>query len=85
MDRIIRKPELLQITGVSIATIYRWIADGHFPAPVRLGPNATGWRESAIQEWLESREPIASSGPDSSKQQPRSVVEGDGPAREADR
>lgn len=55
MDRIIRKPELLQITGVSIATIYRWISDDLFPAPLKLGPNATGWRESAVREWLESR------------------------------
>lgn len=84
LDRIIRKPELLQITGVSIATIYRWIADGHFPAPVKLGPNASGWRESAIREWLETREPIASGDAESSTQQPRSVAEGDGPAREAD-
>jgi prophage regulatory protein len=58
MDRIIRKPELLQITGVSIATIYRWIGEGHFPAPVRLGANSTGWHQSAIREWIESREPI---------------------------
>ncbi len=56
LDRIIRKPELLRITGVSIATIYRWVGDGSFPAPVKLGPNATGWRESAVRQWLESRE-----------------------------
>lgn len=60
LDRVIRKPELLQITGVSIATIYRWIGEGHFPAPIRLGPNSTGWRESAIRQWLETREPTES-------------------------
>lgn len=58
LDRIIRKPELLRITGVSIATVYRWVGDGSFPAPVKLGPNSTGWRESAVREWLDSREPV---------------------------
>jgi prophage regulatory protein len=58
LDRVIRKPELLEITGVSTATIYRWIGEGHFPAPIKLGPNSTGWRESAVQAWLESREPV---------------------------
>jgi prophage regulatory protein len=58
MDRIIRKPELLQITGVSSATVYRWIGEKSFPAPVRLGPNSTGWRESEVEEWLESRQPV---------------------------
>jgi prophage regulatory protein len=56
LDRILRKPELLEVVGVSIATVYRWVGDGSFPAPVKLGPNSTGWRESAVREWLDSRE-----------------------------
>lgn len=60
MDRIIRKPEVLEITGVSTATIYRWVAEGNFPAPVRLGPNSCGWRQSQVEEWIESREPVVS-------------------------
>ncbi|HSL83584.1 MAG TPA: AlpA family phage regulatory protein [Thermoanaerobaculia bacterium] len=55
-DRIIRRAELLQITGVSAASIYRWVASGTFPAPMKLGPNATGWLESEVVAWLQSRE-----------------------------
>ena len=62
MDRIIRKPELLEITGVSIASIYRWVGEGRFPAPVRLGPNSSGWRESEVEAWLETREPVQAVG-----------------------
>ena len=62
LDRILRNPEILQITGVSNATIWRWIKDETFPAPVRLGPNSVGWRESAIREWLKSREPAFTPG-----------------------
>jgi prophage regulatory protein len=55
-DRIIRRAELLRITGVSVASIYRWVGSGTFPAPMKLGPNATGWLESEVVAWLESRE-----------------------------
>lgn len=58
LDRMLRIAEILQITGVSAATIWRWVKDGIYPAPVKLGPNSVGWRESAIREWLESREPV---------------------------
>lgn len=53
---ILRKPCVLELTGLSSATLYRWMSQGLFPRPVRLGPNSVGWRESAIREWLESRE-----------------------------
>lgn len=56
LDRIIRLPELLRITGLSTASVYRQMADGHFPRPVRLGKNAVGWRASAVFAWLESLE-----------------------------
>lgn len=56
--RILRKHEVLDVTGISAATVYRWIKDGLFPRPVKLGPNSVGWREADVLSWLESREPI---------------------------
>lgn len=58
MERILRIPEVVEITGLSRTTIWRRVKSGDFPAPVRLGSLGTrsvGWRESAIREWLESR------------------------------
>jgi prophage regulatory protein len=66
LDRILRTAEILQVTGVSNATIWRWIKTGSFPAPLKLGPQAVGWRESALREWLESREPAVTVFPESS-------------------
>ena len=45
MERILRLPEILEITGVSNATIWRWVNSGDFPAPVKLGgpPDALDW------------------------------------------
>ena len=57
LDRVIRKPELLEILGVSSASLHRWIADGRFPRAIKLGPNSVGWRVSEVQDWLATREP----------------------------
>jgi prophage regulatory protein len=41
--RIIRLPELKELTGMSRSCIYAAMADGKFPAPKKLGARAVGW------------------------------------------
>lgn len=36
-------------------TLGRWVRNGHFPAPIRLGPNSVGWRARDVEEWLDHR------------------------------
>ena len=58
MDRIMRIPEVVELTGLSKTTIWRQVRSGDFPAPVRLGSLATrsiGWREGDVGRWLDSR------------------------------
>ena len=58
LERIMRVPEVVQVTGLSKTTIWRRVKNGDFPAPVRLGSLATrsvGWRESEVKGWLGSR------------------------------
>jgi prophage regulatory protein len=50
-----RLPTVLKITGLGRSTIYRWIANGSFPSPVRLGPRAVAWRRSDLDRWTQSR------------------------------
>jgi len=50
-----RLPVVLRVTGLGRSTIYRLIADGSFPAPVRLGPRAVAWRWSDLDRWTQSR------------------------------
>ena len=57
-DRLLRRREVEQITGMGHSSIYRLMQDGVFPRPVRVGPAAVRWRCSDITGWLESR-PIA--------------------------
>lgn len=43
--------------AVSRVTIWRWAQRGHFPRPVRLGPNCTRWRSSDVEAWEAERAP----------------------------
>jgi len=47
-DRIVRLKTVLARTGLSRSTIYRKIAEGTFPAQLRISTNGAGWRESDI-------------------------------------
>ena len=51
LDRIVRMPEVIHLTGYSRATIYRKIKRGEFPPGIPLGANATGWHESDLAAW----------------------------------
>ena len=59
IPEIYRLPEVIAICGLSRSTIYEMIGRGEFPAPVRLGARAVGWRRSDIEAWLASRRPAA--------------------------
>ncbi|MER8633383.1 MAG: AlpA family transcriptional regulator [Mesorhizobium sp.] len=51
-DRIIRLKTVLARTGLSRSTIYRKIAEGTFPAQIKISVNGAGWRESDINQWV---------------------------------
>lgn len=48
------RDELCRRWGISRATSYRWQAEGHLSAPVRLGPGVARWPVEEI-EALERR------------------------------
>jgi len=57
MERIMRRPEVEQVSGLRRSTLYAWIAAGQFPKPVRLGERLVGWRLSDVQRWIDERAP----------------------------
>lgn len=52
-DRLLRLREVLQIIPVSRSSWYEGVKAGRYPAPVRLGPRTTAWRESDIRALME--------------------------------
>ena len=55
--KILRLKEVKTMTGLSRSTIYSEIAKGKFPKQIQLtGARAVGWHESAIVQWIESRQ-----------------------------
>lgn len=53
--RVLRRPEVEAITGLSRSTIYQYMQSGMFPRPIRLGAKAVGWLESEVHAWIEAR------------------------------
>lgn len=51
-ERIIRLQTVLTRTGLSRSTLYRKIAEGTFPAQLKISVHGTGWHESAIERWI---------------------------------
>jgi prophage regulatory protein len=42
------------ITGWSRSSLYRAVANGTFPEPVRIGLRAVAWRSDDVDTWLAS-------------------------------
>ena len=55
VKRFIRLPEVINRTGYRRTSIYEKIAEGTFPAPIKLGPRAVAWVSEEIEEWMDAR------------------------------
>ena len=65
MQRVYRMAKLATtknnqgLLPVSPATIWRFVKDGTFPQPFKLGENCTVWDASEVDAWLVSRKEAA--------------------------
>lgn len=50
--KIIKLPEVVVKTALSIPTIYRLLAQGKFPERVRVSERSVGWIESDIDNFI---------------------------------
>lgn len=60
LNRIIRRPELRHVTGLTDSVLDRLVRDNLFPRPFKLTPDprcrAVGWSMRAVQDWIAERE-----------------------------
>lgn len=52
LERYLREQQVLEVTTLSHATLWREIKAGRFPRQVRLSPGRVGWRVSEVTRWL---------------------------------
>lgn len=48
---LLRLPEVLRQVALGRSSLYVAIAEGRFPAPVRIGRRAVAWRAEDIEAW----------------------------------
>ena len=53
--RLVRLPEVIRRTGISRSEVYRRIALGSFPRPLKLGIHASAFVETEIAGWIAAR------------------------------
>ncbi len=55
MTRILRLPEVQQLTGLKRTTIYEKMKTGEFPVRIVLTTRTVGWLQNEIEAWIESK------------------------------
>ena len=55
-EKLLRVPEVEDLTAMKKSKLYDLVKQGQFPAPVRIGPRAVRWRLSAVQKWIDGLE-----------------------------
>ena len=54
-DRILRLPQVIHLTGLPRSSLYAKVAEGGFPAPVKLGKRSSGWSSMEVDDWIKER------------------------------
>ena len=60
LSKMMKAKDVAEWLGVSESAIYKWVGDGHFPKPYKLGNAdvqraASRWDPKEIEAWLENR------------------------------
>lgn len=51
--KLIRLKQVMECTGLARSTVYKFIAEGDFPKPVKLGVRVAAWVEAEVFAWME--------------------------------
>lgn len=54
-DGFVRKNEILRHVPVSTSTFDRWVREGRFPKPVKIGARTVAWRVEDVSRWFADR------------------------------
>lgn len=52
-ERLLRKPEVMELVGLASSTLYKYIRAGQFPRPLQRVGRINQWRLSEIQAYID--------------------------------
>ena len=52
---LLRRQQVEALTGLARSTIFKLVASGEFPAPVKLTGRAVAWPSDAVAAWIDAR------------------------------
>lgn len=65
-----RMRDVIRITSLSRPTLYRRIAAGRFPAPIKLGGRACGWTSESLAAWIQDPDGYLATGSENDTSDP---------------
>lgn len=64
LPRLLRISHIIpDLIPISHASLWRWVREKRFPAPVKLSKHVTAWLASDVYEWIENKRAVISSMP----------------------
>lgn len=54
MEKFLRLPQVMELTGLAKSTVWLWVKEGKLPKPTKLSPRVSVWKESEIMAWIAS-------------------------------
>ena len=54
-NQIIKLPDVINLSSLSSASIYRLIKKGEFPKQIKLSERSSGWLLSEVEQWLDDK------------------------------
>jgi len=51
-EKLIRLPQVMDLTGLARSTVWLWVKEGKLPKPFKLSQRVTVWKESEIMAFV---------------------------------
>lgn len=58
-ERFLSPNKVAELTSLHRASIYRKVAAGDFPAPIRVSERRIAFKETEVRAWMAEREKVA--------------------------
>ena len=55
MESLVRINSVMEQTGLAKSTVWLWVKEEKLPKPIKLSARVTVWKQSELDEWIESQ------------------------------